>query len=249
MSEPWVGRLHGTVSHCAHGISYKDLCGFCWEPEKMKDPVTSNPKHCRHGRIFVECLECQPYNDPELEKMLAGQLQHNIPVVHIECARELWAEIMRLTAALKATEPALLRAAEEIERLRLKAKEAVMLLSAVEFDGQAYAAITGAMRVLDPPVTAHETTPWEMQARERTLQRQEKFRNTAGKLLSRALGVLRQYEEHAELTKDIRAFREQMDERVVRADKTSAIPDGWCPVCGASDGGHKLGCQDGSEVL
>lgn len=27
------------------------------------------------------------------------------------------------------------------------------------------------------------------------------------------------------------------------------IPDGWCPICGGNDGGHKPGCEDGSEVL
>jgi hypothetical protein len=31
------------------------------------DASSSNPKHCRHGRIFVECLECQPTSKhPEL---------------------------------------------------------------------------------------------------------------------------------------------------------------------------------------
>jgi hypothetical protein len=31
----WVNRIHGNVSHCIHGISYKEICAFCWEPKKM----------------------------------------------------------------------------------------------------------------------------------------------------------------------------------------------------------------------
>ena len=31
-------------------------------------------------------------------------------------------------------------------------------------------------------------------------------------------------------------------------DNAQVIPEGWCPICGNSDGTHKPGCQDGSEL-
>lgn len=38
--EPWVNRLHGGVEHCAHGISYREICAECW-----KDDIPAPPSN------------------------------------------------------------------------------------------------------------------------------------------------------------------------------------------------------------
>lgn len=80
-------------------------CRACKHAVSLGTPYRAGVWTARTETDEEERPPSKQRNDPKAEKMRAGDLQHNIPVVHIDYAWELWAEIERLSRLWELAKP------------------------------------------------------------------------------------------------------------------------------------------------
>jgi hypothetical protein len=97
--EPWVNRVQGGVEHCAHGVSYREICGECWGPQEQ---LSSNEEAFLDGNLDYGPIRGSVTTDRGVLQLVDVNEGHTLLLTVNEArALKLWLDLILPRAAVE----------------------------------------------------------------------------------------------------------------------------------------------------